>query len=41
MDARRLYEDDASGGRRYLTSPEIDAARANAKQVMDEFCGGQ
>jgi hypothetical protein len=41
MDARRLYEDDANGGRRYLTSQEIDAARANAKQVMDEFCAGQ
>jgi len=41
MDAHRLYEDDANGGRRYLTSQEIDAARANAKQVMDEFCAGQ
>ena len=41
MDARRLYEDDANGERRYLTSQEIDAARANAKQVMDEFCAGQ
>jgi hypothetical protein len=41
MDARRLFEDDQGGERRYLTSEEIDAARANAKQVMDEFCSGQ
>ena len=40
--ARRLYEPGASEGeRRYLSSEEIDAARANAKQVMDELCGGQ
>jgi Domain of unknown function (DUF4124) len=41
MDAQRLYEQDPSGERRYLDSPQIDAARANAKQVMDEFCSGQ
>jgi Domain of unknown function (DUF4124) len=41
MDAQRLFEQDPSGERRYLDSPEIDAARANAKQVMDEFCSGQ
>ena len=41
MIARRLYEPGASEGeRRYLTSEEIDAARANAKQSMDEFCRG-
>ena len=41
MDAQRLFEQDPSGERRYLDSPQIDAARANAKQVMDEFCSGQ
>jgi hypothetical protein len=41
MDAQRLFEQDPSGERRYLDSAEIDAARANAKQVMDEFCSGQ
>jgi hypothetical protein len=41
MDAQRLFEQDPSGERRYLDSPEIDAARANAKQVMDDFCSGQ
>lgn len=40
MNARRLYEDDEKGGRRYLDSAEIDAARADAKKVMDEFCSG-
>jgi hypothetical protein len=41
MDAQRLYEQDPNGERRYLDSAGIDAARANAKQVMDEFCSGQ
>jgi len=41
MDSQRLYEQDPNGERRYLDGPEIDAARANAKQVMDEFCSGQ
>lgn len=42
MNARRLYEPGASEGeRRYLDSGEIDAARANAKQAMDELCSGQ
>jgi len=40
MNARRLYEDDEKGGRRYLDSAEIDAARADAKKLMDEFCSG-
>ncbi len=40
MDAQRLYEDGPDGQRRYLNSAEIDAARANAKQVMDQFCAG-
>jgi hypothetical protein len=42
MNARRLYEPGSSEGeRRYLDSAEIDAARANAKQAMDDLCSGQ
>jgi hypothetical protein len=42
MNARRLYEPGSTPDeRRYLDSAEIDAARASAKQVMDEFCAGQ
>jgi Domain of unknown function (DUF4124) len=41
VDAHRLYEDGPDGQRRYLTSEEIDASRASAKQVMDQFCSGQ
>jgi hypothetical protein len=42
MNARRLYEPGATGeDRRYLDSNEMDAARENAKKVMDEFCAGQ
>jgi hypothetical protein len=42
MNARRLYEPGSTEGeRRYLDSAEIDAARANAKQTMDELCGGR
>jgi hypothetical protein len=42
MNARRLYEPGtAEGDRRYLDSAEIDAARANAKQAMDDLCSGQ
>lgn len=42
MNARRLYEPgSAEGDRRYLDDAEIDAARANARQSMDELCGGQ
>jgi len=42
MNARRLYETGSTAeDRRYLDSNEIDAARADAKQLMDEFCAGQ
>jgi hypothetical protein len=42
MNAHRLYEPGATEGeRRYLDSDEIDAARASAKQTMDELCSGQ
>ena len=39
MNAQRLFEPgDREGERRYLTDDQIDAARENAKKVMDEFC---
>jgi len=42
MNARRLFEPGtAEGERRYLSDAEIDAARADAKKVMDEFCSEQ
>jgi hypothetical protein len=42
MNARRIYEPGSTPEeRRYLDSAEIDAARADAKKVMDEFCAGQ
>lgn len=41
MNAHRLYEAGPDGQRKYLSSEEIDAARASSKQVMDEFCSGQ
>lgn len=40
MTSYRLYEETPGGERRYFDSAEIDAARADAKKVMDEFCGG-
>jgi hypothetical protein len=36
--SRRLYEDQPNGQRRYLTSEELDAARASAKTNMDVWC---
>lgn len=41
MNSWRLYEQGPDGQRRYLTSEEIDAARASAKQSMDLFCSGK
>jgi hypothetical protein len=41
MDNWRIYEPGPNGERTYLTSDQIDAARANAKQVMNEFCSDQ
>jgi hypothetical protein len=42
MNSPRLYtQAEGETERHYLTSEQIDAARANAKQVMDEFCAGQ
>jgi hypothetical protein len=40
-DAWRLYDEGPDGERRYLSNDEIDAARARAKQTMDEFCGAE
>jgi len=41
LNARRLYEPGPTEGeRRYLSSEEIDAARADAKRSMDELCSG-
>ena len=41
MDNWRVYEPGPDGERTYLTSEQIDAARANAKTAMDEFCADQ
>ena len=42
MNARRIFEPGSTPDeRRYLDSAEIDATRADAKKVMDEFCAGQ
>ena len=39
MNSFRLYEERPDGERRYLTAEEIDTARAEAKRMVDEFCG--
>jgi hypothetical protein len=41
LDAFRLYEELPNGERRYLTNEELDAARADARQVMDRSCSDQ
>lgn len=41
MQSHRLFEQSPDGERRYLDSAEIDAVRADAKKVMDEFCGSR
>lgn len=38
MNSQRLYKQDDKGEREYLNDAELDAARLNAKQSMDEFC---
>jgi len=40
LNAIRLYEEGPDGQRRYLSSEEIDSARAGAKKTVDEFCAG-
>ena len=39
MQSHRIFEQSPDGERRYLDSEEIDAVRADAKQVVDEYCG--
>jgi hypothetical protein len=39
MNSFRLYEEGPNGERRYLTSEEIDTARAEARRMTDEYCG--
>jgi hypothetical protein len=41
MNSFRLYEERPDGERRYLSSEEIDTARAEAKRMVDEFCSAQ
>jgi hypothetical protein len=38
MSSQKLYEQQANGERRYLSSQELDAARASAKATMDVLC---
>jgi hypothetical protein len=38
MNSQKLYEEQPNGERRYLTSEELDAARAAAKASMDVMC---
>lgn len=38
MNSQKLYEQQPDGERRYLTSEELDAARASAKATMDVMC---
>jgi Domain of unknown function (DUF4124) len=37
-NSQKLYTQEANGERHYLTSEELDAARASAKASMDVFC---
>jgi len=38
LTSRKLYEQQPNGERRFLTSEELDAARATAKTNMDVWC---
>jgi hypothetical protein len=38
MASQKLYEEQPGGDRRYLSSEELDAARASAKAAMDVMC---
>jgi hypothetical protein len=38
MNSQKLYEQQPNGERRYLSSQELDAARASAKTTMDVMC---
>ncbi|MGH8496057.1 MAG: DUF4124 domain-containing protein [Gammaproteobacteria bacterium] len=37
--AHRLYRPQEDGGREYLSDEELDAARADARLDVDEWCG--
>jgi len=39
IESRRLYKTDENGERVYLTSEEVDSARADAKRDVDAICG--
>jgi hypothetical protein len=39
IESQKLYRMGKNGEREYLTSPEIDAARLNARRAMDQVCG--
>ena len=39
-DSRRLFRLDADGNRVFYSDAEADAMRADAKQAMDQACGG-
>jgi len=41
MTSWEVYTFGPDGKQNYLTSEQIDQARANAKQVMDQFCTDQ
>lgn len=41
MTSWEVYTPGPDGTRTYLTSEQIDLARENAKQVMDQFCTDQ
>lgn len=38
MNSQKLYEEGEDGERRYLSSEELDTARASAKTSMDVLC---
>ena len=38
MNSQKLYEQLPNGERRYLSTEELDAARASAKATMDVMC---
>lgn len=38
MNSQKLFEQQPGGERRYLSSEELDAARASAKASMDVMC---
>jgi len=39
IEGRHLYRTGDNGERQFLSSDEIDAARLNAKQEVDQLCG--